>query len=113
MEMAERISQLLSDENAMSQIQQLAQGLDMSSIGGLMGMLSGGGESAGGCGGGQPQCSQEDPNVELLRALRPFLSTKRRKRANEAVKIMKMLALLPMLQESGLLNNLMGGGEDE
>lgn len=114
MEMAERLAQILGDENAMSQIRQMAEGMDPSTLGDLMGMLSGN----GGTGGNGPASQsaipmgEKDPNVELLQALRPFLSQKRKKKAKEAVKIMKMMEMLPLLQQSGLLKNLMGGDEE-
>lgn len=124
--MAERLEQLLNDENTVSQIQQVLSSLreggglgepqkpeqqgstpqlNPAMMNGLLGMLpslTGGG--SGGAG---------DPNVELLRALRPFLSKKRKKRVNEAVKLMKVMDMLPMLQQSGMLSGLLGGDEDD
>lgn len=128
MEMAEQIAQILGDENAMNKIKQLADGLSTNDISGLAGMLGGAasGQQASGSeigslvplmlsavGGGGGGKSGSDPNVELIRALKPFLSPKRKKRANQAVKIMKLLEMLPLLQQSGMLSNLMGGGDDD
>ncbi|MEG0542170.1 MAG: hypothetical protein RR528_07565, partial [Angelakisella sp.] len=62
---------------------------------------------------GTAKGAEGDPNVELLRALRPFLSKKRKKRVNEAVKLMKMKDMLPLLQQSGILSGFLGGDEDE
>lgn len=41
-------------------------------------------------------------NVELLRSLRPLLSEKRQKKVDDAVRIMQLIQMLPMLKESGL-----------
>lgn len=46
--------------------------------------------------------SQENPKVELLRALRPLLSEKRAKKVDDAIRIMQLMQVLPMLKESGL-----------
>lgn len=125
MDIAERLEQILGDEETFSQIQQMAAalggggqqgspdtkkdksgdippGLDPNLLGSLMGML-----------GGMPGGDGSDPGVELLRALKPFLSKRRRKRAAEAVKIIKLLEMIPLLQQSGMLGGLMGGSEDD
>ena len=47
-------------------------------------------------------------NVELLRSLRPLLSEKRQKKVDDAVRIMQLIQMLPMLKESGLFGT--GGG---
>lgn len=51
-----------------------------------------------------------DKNTDLLRAIKPHLSEKRQKRVEEAVQLMGLLRLLPMLKESGILEKLLGGG---
>lgn len=68
--------------------------IDMNMIMGLQKMLS----SQGG----------DDKNAALLRALKPHLSEKRSARVDNAIKIMKMIDLLPLLRESGLLGGLLG-----
>ena len=136
--MTEKIEQFLSDPSAISQIQQVLSslgsqdpdssgGLDLSS---LFGMFSGGGMqnddssptmgglgSLGGLGDlggiasllGSFQNNDNNENAVLLLALRPFLSSGRQKRVGEAVQLMKILALLPLLKESGLLSGILGG----
>ena len=128
MEMSQRLEQILGDEAAMAQIRQLAQSLGGSGgegggldIGGLLSALGGGGGNAGsnGSSGGValppagPQPNQGDANVQLLRALKPFLSQKRRHRVGQAVRMMQMMEMLPLLQQSGMLSGLMGGDEDD
>lgn len=50
----------------------------------------------------------DDKNAALLRALKPHLSEKRAARVDNAIKIMKMMDLLPALKESGVLGGLLG-----
>ncbi len=42
--------------------------------------------------------SSSSPRCDLIRALKPLLSQDKRKRADEAIQIMKLMDLLPMLQ---------------
>jgi hypothetical protein len=44
--------------------------------------------------------NRSDPRSELILALKPHLSRKRQKRAEQAVQMMKLFALLPMLQDA-------------
>lgn len=45
-----------------------------------------------------------DARSQLLRALKPHLSEPRREKVETAIKILKMIELLPLLKESGFLN---------
>ena len=45
----------------------------------------------------------DDKNSELLLALRPHLQDKNKQKVDQAVKILKLLSLLPLLRESGIL----------
>ena len=47
--------------------------------------------------------SSDDSRVQLINALKPHLSEERQKRADTAMKILKLLDLLPLLKERGLL----------
>lgn len=49
---------------------------------------------------------ESDRNVALLRALRPFLQNGREKRVDEAIDMMQLFKLLPLLTGKG-----QGGGE--
>ena len=53
---------------------------------------------------------EPDRNIRLLEALKPFLESERRKKVDEAVKILHLMRLAPLLQESGVLGKLMGEG---
>ena len=41
---------------------------------------------------------EKDPNVTLLRALRPYLRDGREKRVDEAIEMLQLVKLLPLLQ---------------
>lgn len=45
--------------------------------------------------------NKKDSRVELISALKPFLSSNRQVKADEAVKIIKLLELIPILKEQG------------
>ena len=51
--------------------------------------------------------NQEDDATRLLSALRPLLGEARRKKLDEASRILKLLHLLPLLRESGILQNIL------
>lgn len=49
--------------------------------------------------------TENDKNTDLLLALKPLLKKERRERVDKAVKILKLLAVWNILKESGLLND--------
>ena len=51
--------------------------------------------------------NQEDDAARLLAALRPLLGEQRQKKLDEASRILKLLRLLPLLRESGILQNIL------
>lgn len=55
------------------------------------------------------QVNREDDSTRLLRALRPLLSDHRQKKLDEAIKILQMMRLLPLLKDSGLFSGLLSG----
>lgn len=50
---------------------------------------------------------QDDDTTRLLYALRPLLGEDRRKKLDEAVKMLKMMKMLPLLKGSGILGSLL------
>ena len=52
--------------------------------------------------------ANSNKNVELLRSLRPLLSERRQKKVDDAVRIMQLIQMLPMLKEAGLFGALGG-----
>ena len=51
--------------------------------------------------------NQEDDATRLLAARRPLLGEERRKKLDAASRILKLLHLLPLLRESGVLQNIL------
>lgn len=45
----------------------------------------------------------KDERVEFINALRPLLSDSRKKKADEAMKLVRLLSLIPLLQERGIM----------
>lgn len=92
----------------------------MPDLSGLLATLGGGNTAAppanGGLGGLSPdvlqtvgklapllsQVNREDDSTRLLRALRPLLSNARQQKLDEAIKILQMMRLFPLLKNSGL-----------
>lgn len=69
----------------------LPDGIDIAKIMGLMSALNN---------------QKADRRTDLLLALKPHLSEERRERVDKAVKILKIVAILPALKEQGLLELL-------
>lgn len=114
-----KIGELLSDEESVKQLSEIAQmlmsdsaspeeksdagsgsegqeqgsgGFDIGSIMKLTGLLG--------------SVSQSDKNTELLLALRPHLREEKQKRVDKAVKLLRVIAVWNLAKESGLLNDL-------
>lgn len=50
---------------------------------------------------------KEDRRAALLMSLRPHLSEERQKRVDKAISILKIAALVPLLKNEGILENLL------
>lgn len=50
--------------------------------------------------------SSDDQRTALIKALKPMLSDQRQQKADEILKILKIIQLMPMIRESGLLGGL-------
>lgn len=98
-----------------------AAGPDLSAgLGGLSQLLGGPSDSSGGPAidlnmvmllqRAMSAFNQTDRNTELLRALKPHFSPERAKKVDDAVRIIQLIKLLPLIKESGLLG--LGGGKD-
>ena len=51
---------------------------------------------------------QNDDTAQLILALRPHLSAARAKRADQAVRMLRLYAAAGILRENGMLNDLLG-----
>lgn len=49
----------------------------------------------------------DDKRCQLIAALRPLLSPERQQRADEALKIIKLIDLLPLIRDSGILRGVL------
>ena len=116
--MMSKINEILSDEESMEQIKQLAEMLGMSpseensptvaeqpqgaenmqgfpDISKLMMLQS-----------IAKEASESDKDTALLIALKPHLSPERQKKADKAAKLLKVIAIVTAAKNSGLLDNL-------
>jgi hypothetical protein len=48
---------------------------------------------------------QDDDSTRLLRALRPLLGEKRRKKLDEAIRLMQLVRMIPYLKNTGLFQS--------
>lgn len=53
--------------------------------------------------------NQDDQNTELLRALKPHFSEERAKKVDDAIRILQLIRLLPLVKDLELFNRLKGG----
>ena len=51
--------------------------------------------------------NHNDKNTELLRALKPHFGEERQERVDQAIKLLRLVSLLPVLQQSGLFTGLL------
>ena len=107
-----------------------AGGIDTSALMGMLNTLGGAGPAAAPPAPAQPalggvtpellqtvsrlapllsQVNREDDSTRLLQALRPLLSERRQRKLDEAVKILQMMRLMPLLKDSGLFSGLLSG----
>ena len=47
--------------------------------------------------------NSQDERVEFINALKPLLSVERRSKADEAMKLVKLMSVLPLLRERGIM----------
>ncbi len=107
-DLAERINSLLSDPESLKQLNELAQSLglpgppteapassepvpDMTALMGLASKIR--------------SASENDDNINFLIALRPLLSDEKKPRVDRAVKLLRLINVLPALKDSGLLGS--------
>lgn len=105
-ELQDTINQILSDPEAMRQVQSLGEQLGLtnakppppkpaaengmaSALTSLAPLMQG--------------MTADDDLSRLLDALRPFLSSERLERLNQAKRLMRLVQMIPLIKESGLL----------
>ena len=110
-DLADKLSGILNDPESMAQVKAMAESLFSGGENPLAGM------------GSNPSPAEDIPDVGsimrvvnllknqqadnrsgLLMALKPHLSSERQLRVDKAVKILKLVSLMPILKEQGLFN---------
>ena len=117
-DMTAKIKELLSDEESMKQINELAQMFTSSSENNSA--EDSGADSSGDTLSALPidmeklmmiqnltKSADGGKGAALLLALKPFLKEERRERVDKAVRILKLLAVGEMMKESGLLGDFL------
>lgn len=112
-DLSEKLAGILNDPESMERVRKMAESilgegakekeeapspefdisslLGMEDIGRLMSILA------------KFRSSGNDPKAQLLYALKPHLSPPRREKVDTAVKILKIIELLPLIGETGIL----------
>lgn len=119
----EKIGKLLSDEESMKQLSELAQLLmneTKSSESGNNTDNTDNNDCGENDGGSFPDIgsimkitelmgkfSQSDKNTELLLALKPHLKEERQQKVDKAIKLLKLMAVWNIAKETGLLNDIL------
>lgn len=111
-----KINELLSDPESMEKIKNLAGMFAASGDGNPPSNAAGEHDDKGGGIDGFPidpemllklktamdLMRKDDPRVDFLVALKPNLSSDRRKKVDEAIHILRLLSLMPMLRDQGI-----------
>ena len=113
-DLSEKLAGVLNDPESMERVRQMAESIlgengkkpdtkssPFSEIGSVLGasemqsivQIIGKFKSAG-----------NDPRTQLLNALKPHLSEPKREKVDTAIKILKVIEILPFLRESGIFN---------
>lgn len=105
-----KLSEILSDKDSMNKVKALAEsllakeepgkkeehipdfGLNPEEMGSILAIL------------GHLKNREDDKRTALLTALKPNLSIEKQKRVDTAIKLLKLIDMLPLLKESGILN---------
>lgn len=105
-ELSQRLAEILNDPESMNRVREMAQGLfageeksepqnpfgDAADIQQIMSLVS------------RFKNRGDDHRTKLLEALKPNLSEPRQEKVDTAIKLMKIIDMLPTLRESGILN---------
>ena len=103
----ERLAEILGDEESMNKVRLMAESLlgsetentekengdiDPKTLSKIMGLV------------GKFNSSKDDNRTLLLNALKPNLSSERQKKVETAIKLLKLIEILPSLKDSGILD---------
>lgn len=125
-DLTSKIKNILSDEESLKQLSELAAMLGLSpdspppaaSPGGDRGPTAQSAAQSADASGGTDAAklvslagrlssfSAEDDNIRFILALKPLLSERRRARADSAVRLLRLINLIPLIKSSGILGEL-------
>ena len=110
----QKLTEILNDPESMTRVREMAESilsdnakkdepedpsflgnLDGAELGNIMSIVS------------KLNQKNDDPRTALLAALKPHLSERKREKVDTAIKILRLLELLPLLKESGVLGKLL------
>ena len=112
-ELGDKLSAILNDPDSMERVRQMAQSI-----------LGGEDDGAAPQNTAEPAApayddikivslfskmknTADDSRVQLIYALRPHLSAERQARADTAIRLLKLLDMLPFIKESGILKGIL------
>ncbi len=114
-DLSQKISEIMSDPQALEQIKGLGEMLGINNTSNpvvhntpdnsnnatsdMMGMVTKFAPILG-------SVNKDDDTTRLLYALRPFLSTERQKKLDQAAKLVKVMKLLPLIKDTNLIDSL-------
>lgn len=111
-DLSEKLAGLLNDPDTMNRVRQMAENIlgenkseaetnSVSNIGDMLGV-----EELGKIMSliGQLKTQGNDSRTQLLSALKPHLSDPKREKVDTAIKILRLLELLPLIKDTGIFN---------
>ncbi len=106
-----KLAEILNNPEAMQRVKSMAEnilgensGEEKSNTSDISGLLNAG-EMAGLISiVSRLKNSSDNPRSQLLNALKPHLSKPRQEKVDTAIKILKVIEILPLMRESGILN---------
>lgn len=111
-DISEKLAGLLNDPDTMERVKRMAENIlggeenpqpqQSPNLGDITGMFGADELSSIMSIIGKLKSSGNDPRTQLLTALKPHLSEPRREKVDTAIKILKVLELLPLIKDSGL-----------
>lgn len=111
-DLSEKLAGLLNDPQSMERVRQMAENIlgeqsapaeNTSPLADITGMLGADELKSIMSIISRLKSSGSDPRTQLLTALKPHLSEPRREKVDTAIKILKVLEILPLMRDSGIL----------
>lgn len=106
-DLKEKLSGILNDPESLEQLKNVAESIfsgedsnppqndnmpPIENIGAIMSILS------------KLNGKEENDRTRLINSLKPYLSDSRKQKADNAIKLLKVIELWPLIKESGMLN---------